>query len=221
MMQYVYDKNASQNILSVRDENYKYLFKVRRLKVDDIINFRNLEDNVLYQYKIINIEKKEAELELIDSIKDKQKFYKKFHLIWCIIDPKIIYATLPMLNQLGVFKITFLYCDRSQKNFKLDQLKIKKILINSSQQCGRVKLMEIEILDSLEDVLKVYPSFAVLDFGGKKEWGKIDSVLVGCEGGFSENEREKLQNHYKIGLDTDLILKSETAALTIVSKLLI
>jgi len=221
MMQYVYDKNASQNILSVRDENYKYLFKVRRLKVDDIINFRNLEDNVLYQYKIINIEKKEAELELIDSIKDKQKLYKKFHLIWCIIDPKIIYATLPMLNQLGVFKITFLYCDRSQKNFKLDQLKIKKILINSSQQCGRVKLMEIEILDSLEDVLKVYPSFAVLDFGGKKEWGKIDSVLVGCEGGFSENEREKLQNHYKIGLDTDLILKSETAALTIVSKLLI
>jgi len=220
-MQFIYDKNSSQKLLSITDENYRYLFKVRRLKINDIVNFRNLEDDLLYQYKIINIKKKEADLELINSEKDKQTIDKKFHLIWCIVDPKTIYSTLPMLNQLGVSKITFLYCDRSQKNFKLDQLKIKKILINSSQQCGRIKLMEIEILDSLDDVLKVYPSFAVLDFGGKKELDEIDSVLVGCEGGFSENEREKLQNHYKIGLDTELILKSETAALSIVSKLLI
>jgi 16S rRNA (uracil1498-N3)-methyltransferase len=220
-MQFIYDKNASQKQLFIRDENYRYLFRVRRSKVGDIVSFRNLEDDFLYQYKIVNVKKKEAELELINSIKDKQKFHKGFHLIWCIIDPKIIYATLPMLNQLGVFKITFLYCDRSQKNFKLDQLKIKKILINSSQQCGRVKLMNIEILDSLEDLLKLYSDFLVLDFGGEKEWGEADAVLVGCEGGFSEDEREKLQNHRKIGLDTNLILKSETATLTIASKLLI
>jgi len=220
-MQFVYDENASQKLLSIRDENYRYLFKVRRFKVDDVVNFRNLEDDFLYQYKIINIKKKEADLELINSKKDKQKIDKKFHLIWCIVDPKTIYSTLPMLNQLGVSKITFLYCDRSQKNFKLDQLKIKKILINSSQQCGRVKFMSIEVLNSLEDALKAYSDFSVLDFGGEKNWGKINSVLVGCEGGFSDEEREKLHNYCKIGLDTDLILKSETAALSIVSKLLI
>jgi 16S rRNA (uracil1498-N3)-methyltransferase len=220
-MQFIYDKNSSQKQLFIRDENYRYLFRVRRSKVGDIVSFRNLEDDFLYRYKIVIIKKKEAELELIGSKKDQQKSHKNFHLMWCIIDPKTIYGTLPMLNQLGVSKITFLYCDRSQKNFKLDHSKIEKILINSSQQCGRVKLMNIEILDSLEDLLKLYSDFLVLDFGGEKEWGEADAVLVGCEGGFSEDEREKLQNHRKIGFDTDLILKSETAALTIVSKLLI
>ena len=126
-----------------------------------------------------------------------------------------------MLNQLGVDKISFVYCERSQKNFKIDFSRMEKILINSSQQCGRANLPEMELLENLDTVLEKYRNFAVLDFGGKKEWGDVQSVLIGCEGGFSASERQKLQNRDKIGLKTDLILKSETAAVAIASKLLI
>ena len=49
----------------------------------------------------------------------------------------------------------------------------------------------------------------------------VKSIMIGCEGGFSENEREKLSKMKKVGLKTDFILKSETAALTFASKLLI
>jgi 16S rRNA (uracil1498-N3)-methyltransferase len=220
-MQFVYDKNASQTFLTITDENYRYLFKAKRLKVGDSVSFRNLIDDNLYIYKIENISKKEANLTLKDSALTKQKLKKNLHLIWCVIDSKLIYATLPMLNQLGVSKISFVYCDRSQKNFKVDFLKCQKILINSCQQSGRVDLMELEMIDSLADVLSSHDDISVLDFGGELTWQELTCVLVGCEGGFSEDEREKLKPYKKIGLNTDLILKSETAILTIASKLLI
>ncbi len=73
---------------------------------------------------------------------------------WCIIEPKVIEKTLPSINEMGVNSITFIYCKRSQKNFKLDLNRLKKILINSSQQCGRSSLMELNIIDNLEQFLK-------------------------------------------------------------------
>lgn len=220
-MQFVYDENASKALLTIKDENYRYLFKARRLGIGDVVDFRNLEDDFVYSYKIAEMGKKEAVLQLLNSHKKTKTVPEKLHLIWCIIDPKVLYTVLPMLNQIGVSKITFVYCDRSQQNFKIDRAKVRKIAINSCQQSGRADLFAVEILQSLDEVLEKYSDFAVLDFGGETNWGEISTVLIGCEGGLSEKEREKLQNHYKIGLKTDFILKSETAALTIASKLLI
>lgn len=220
-MQFIYEQNASQETLQIKDENYRYLFKARRLKIGAIVGFRNLKDDVLYSYQIKDIGKKEATLILKNIEKTNNSDLKILHLIWCIIDPKIIYSTIPMLNQVGVSKISFVYCDRSQKNFKIDLNKCKKILINSSQQCGRTNIMDIELFDSLDTILQKYDDFAVLDFGGETSFGAISSVIVGCEGGFSEDEQQKLQSNYKIGLKTSFVLKSETAALTITSKLLI
>lgn len=220
-MQFVYDKNASQDTLTIKDENYRYLFKVRRFKVGDSVDFRNLFDDILYSYLVENIGKKEAIFRLQDKKKTTKNELKKLHLIWCMIDSKVIYSTLPMLNQIGVSKISFVYCERSQKNFKVDLEKCQKIIINSCQQCGRTDLVKFEVLNNLDAVLKKYDNFAVLDFGGDTTCESISSVLIGCEGGFSKAEREKLQDCYKIGFKTDLILKSETSALTISSKLLI
>jgi len=219
-MQYLYDKDAGASELQINGENHRYLFKVRRLHEGEFVYLRNLQDDILYQYKIVQIMRREALLKFVKAQKETKRS-GGVHLIWCIIDIKIIEKTLPMLNQLGVAKITFVYCDRSQRNFKLDLNRIEKILINSSQQCGRSDLMKIEIIETLDNVLKKYSEIAVLDFDGTKEWSEVESVLIGCEGGFSEEEREKLKKSHKIGLKTDLILKSETAAVGIASKLLI
>lgn len=56
---------------------------------------------------------------------------------WCVIDIKSIKKVLPMLNELGVSRITFVYCDRSQINIKLDFARFERILEASMQQCGR------------------------------------------------------------------------------------
>ncbi len=220
-MQFLYSPEAGEKNLLLTGEEHKYLFKVRRFEVGKVLAFRNLQDDTIYNYKIEHISKKEATLIMIDSYHDRKSLENPLHILWCIIDIKVIEKTLPMLNQVGVSKISFLYCDRSQKNFKPDLERMKKIVINSCQQCGRSDLMELEVLNSLEETIQRYPDFAVLDFGGESEISDIDTIMIGCEGGFSENEREKLSTMRKIGLNSPFILKSETAALTFASKVLI
>jgi 16S rRNA (uracil1498-N3)-methyltransferase len=45
--------------------------------------------------------------------------------------------------------------------------------------------------------------------------------LIGCEGGFTNKERSLMKNHSKISFQTNNILKSETATISIASRLLL
>jgi 16S rRNA (uracil1498-N3)-methyltransferase len=220
-MQFLYNPHASASTLTLEGEAYKYLFKVRRFSEGKVLDFRNMQDEKCYRYKVERIGKREATLILVEHYHDSKKSEKKLHILWCMIDTKVIEKTLPMLNQIGVFKISFFYCDRSQKNFKLDLARANKILINSSQQCGRTDLMELEVLSTLDVVLERYNDFAVMDFGGENIDENISTIMIGCEGGFSESEREKLKKMPKIGIKSPFILKSETAALSFAAKVLI
>ena len=218
-MQFLYYPNTTNNII-LSGEEHKYLFKVRRIKKDEIVKIRNLKDDFIYFYKIENINKKEAFLKLIKKELKPNKPNKFFHLGWCVIDPKNIEKTLPTLNEIGVSKISFIYCDYSQKNFKLKLDRIKKILINSNQQCGRSDLMEIEIISSSDEFFEKYPEFIALDFDGEeikcKEYNKL--FLIGPEGGFSEREKEKFKEKVKL---KGFILRSESAACAISAKILL
>ncbi len=81
-----------------------------------------------------------------------------------MVDTKIVEKALPTLNEIGVSSITFIYCKRSQRNFKLDFKRLEKILISSSQQSGRDNLMNLNILNSLEEFIKIYPDAKILNF---------------------------------------------------------
>jgi len=220
-MQYIYNKEASKQTLILKDDLYKYVVKVKRYQIGEDLFLRNLLDDILYTYKIENITKKELFLKLSEKKLKKVFLQKDLELFWCVIDPKTIEKTLPFLNQIGVKKIVFVYCQRSQKNFKLDFERFKKIVINSNQQCGRVHIMEFELQERLENIIQDHQDVVVLDFGGEDISKDIKKVLIGCEGGFTKSERELLKNQKKVAFSTQNILKSETAAVAIASKLLI
>ena len=214
-MQYIYCENSGSNPLQLSTKEYSHIFKVRRVKNTQTLFFRNLRDDILYSYKLVSIDKKEAVLELLESKIAKIEAKKALHVGWCVVDPKTIEKTLPFLNELGVSKISFVYCEFSQKNFKIDMQRVERILINSSQQCGRSSLMKVEILKDLREFLSLYPQSKIIDFSHNsiKKCDSFDSFLVGCEGGFSQNERELMAKENIIGLDNPMILRSETAVL--------
>lgn len=222
-MQFVYDENASQNFLTIENENYKYLFKVRRHKMGEIINFRNLIDKNIYEYKVIDVNKREARLEFQKSYEKEIIPNKYLEIAWCVIEPKIIEKTLPHLNEIGVSKISFIYCERSQKNFKINFDRLKSILINSNIQCGRSNFIEFETFKSLDEFISSRDDFFILDFCDKKISSdlNIKTILIGSEGGFSKIERDKLKNFSSVGFDSNLILRSETAVTAVASKILI
>jgi len=219
-MQFLYHIDAGLPKIEIDGESYRYIFKVRRHKEGERIALRNLKDQYIYFYKIERVTRREAELLFLEKEEKVVMPRHSKHIGWCIIDPKVVEKTLPMLNELGVEKISFVYCDRSQKNFKLDFDRLNRILISSCQQCGRSKLMKFEIFDSIMSYFKEYPESSVLDFGGKpiECKDKIMSILVGCEGGFSDEERELFKNRPIFSLNTPLILRSESA---VVSSLLL
>jgi 16S rRNA (uracil1498-N3)-methyltransferase len=223
-MQFTYDEFCGKEILEIRDDVYNYLIKARRHKIDDEIYFRNLKDNNIYLYKINSIDKKKANLNLISSEEKIVINEKKLHLGWCVIDPKTVEKFIASLNEMGVDKITFIYADYSQKNFKINIEKLEKILINSSSQCGRSDIIKLEISKSLEDFIKENNDVYFLDFStvcidNKKD--EIKTLVIGCEGGFSKNEREKFNRENIVGFNSNLILRSETAIISASSKILL
>ncbi len=222
-MLYLYHKEASKPQLTLTGDEHRYIFKVRRHKVDDTLYLRNLEDGLLYRYIISTIDKRNVILELQESQELEIKAKRSLHIGWCIIDPKSIEKMITSLNEMGVEKITFIYCKRSQKSFKIDFKRLQKILINSSQQSGRSEMMKLEMAEDLESFLAENPQSMILNFSQNKieSQSNIGTIVIGCEGGFHEDEVALFDADKIIGLDTPLVLKSESAACVVTSKLLL
>ncbi len=221
-MRYLLHDLGSSETIELKDDDYRYIIKARRHIVGDIISIRNKKElNILYEYKISQISKNSATLTLQDSYEDICEVDKNLHLAWCVIDPKSIEKTLPMLSEIGVKKISFIYCDRSQKSFKIDTDRLNRILESSMMQSGRTSLIELELFDTLEQFLSKYSDVAILDFGGEAIDSSIESVLIGCEGGFSDSERASFGTLARVRLDSSIILRSESAAVAIASKLIL
>lgn len=222
-MQYLFHKEAGASLLTLEGENHRYIFKVRRHKVEERLYLRNLEDKHLYEYAIEKIDKHSTLLTLQSSKVSEIKAKHSLHIGWCLIDPKSIEKVLPSLNEIGVEKITFIYCTRSQKHFKPDFTRLHTILRNSSQQSGRSTLMQLEIVESLELFLTHYPDSTLLHFSTQTYTPntRLSTVVVGCEGGFTPQEVAYFQEENILGLDTPLILKSESAVTAISAKVLV
>ena len=215
------DPNES---LILKGETFKYLVKSRRHNTGDKINFRSKKDmNTLYTYEIISIANRSLELKYISSIPHATSAKKSLHIGWCVVDMKSIEKVLPSLSEIGVEKISFIYCDRSQKNFKLDFNRMKRILEASMQQCGRSNYIEFDSYKHIKEFIEKFPHAKVLDFADKilDEYENIDTVLIGCEGGFSKNEKVFLSSCDVFRLDTPMVLRSESAVMAVSSKILL
>ena len=223
-MIFLYNKDAGKELLKLRGEDHKYLIKVRRHKVGDILHLRNENDSdILYTYSIKDVTPRELFIELQNSKTKKVVPQKYLHIGWCMIDPKNIEKVLPSLNEIGISKISFIYCKRSQKNFKPDLKRLRRILKASNQQCGRSNFMKFTTYDNLKKFLEDHPDVKVFDFCDTilKEQSDFKDVLIGSEGGFSPEEKELLNQKEVFRLDTPLVLRSESAAYAVAAKILL
>ncbi len=221
-MQFLFDKRAEEPTIRLTGDEYRYIFRVRRAKLNDTIALRNLKDSYIYYYKIISVNRREATLKLLSKEYLEVLPKRYLHIGWCIIEPKNVEKTIPFLNEIGVAKITFFYCKRSQRSYRLDFQRLEKIAINSSQQSGRSSILEFAFEESLESFLRKNPEASLLDFSKKGilEARDRDIFVVGCEGGFTKEERELFGDRV-FGFDSSAVLQSQTAATAIASILLL
>ncbi|CUU81181.1 16S ribosomal RNA methyltransferase RsmE [Campylobacter hyointestinalis subsp. hyointestinalis] len=217
-MRFLYDENAGNDCLEVKGDNFNHL-KARRVSVGERLDIRNLKDGYSYLYEIKEFSRK-AVCELV--FKSLAKNYESdLTLAWAVVQPSVIEKALPSLNEIGVTKILFVYTDFSQKNIKLDFDRFERILIGSSEQCGRNSIIKFEIFASVSELLKVYENVSLVDFGGVNldAASKNEILFVGSEGGFSDAERTKFAKSY--ALNSPNILRSNTAIISVAAKMLL
>lgn len=221
---YIFDEKAGADELTLKGELHKYLIKVRRHSVGDELAFRNRDEmKTLHLYKLVDVEPRVATLSLISSKTVEVKSDKELHIAWCMIDQKSVEKVLPSLCEIGVSRISFITCDRSQKNFKPDFKRYERIVEASMQQSGRTSMMTFDTYKNIEMFIKEFPDTKVFDFcenilGSKSDFKR---VLIGCEGGFSKEEKEFLQTQEVFRLNSPMVLRSESAVFAVASKIML
>ena len=209
-------------------EHRHYLKDVMRCTVGDQINLLDGKSGE-YQSEITFISKNEVRLRIYSFLKPLVSPAD----LWLLFSPIKKSRTELIIEkcvELGVKKIFPVKTDYTNiHNLSSDRL--RKIMINSAQQCGSTWLPELNNLGVLTEVLTTWNTERLLIFCDEKLEGqpmkeflislksKPIAILVGPEGGFSTKEVHLLNSKSfvrKVSLGPQ-ILRAETAVVAAVS----
>ena len=165
----------------------------------------------------------------MDKVRDKNN-EKNIWLAFSPIKQNPMNFVIQKGTELGIQKFIPILAERSIVR-KINIERIKKIIVESSEQSNRISIPEINKPESLNNFLSSFPKNAFLIFWDinsnqknlknilEKNFDGPVCILIGPEGDFSEKERKSilgLKQTYSISLAKN-ILKAETAALSAIS----
>ena len=199
-----------------------YIHKVMRIKEGQ--NFSLFNQSGEFEAKVENIIRGIVEF----SVEKKLRSADNPREIWLAFTPiKLNYLNLMIqkATELGVTRFIPLLSDRTVVR-KINEKRVKKIIVEASEQSNRLNLPILDKLKNLEEFLKenidITIHFGDLNSKNKKIDIKRDEplcILIGPEGDFSIKEREiisKMKNIIPININKN-ILRSETAAISMIS----
>ena len=200
-----------------------YLNKVMRVKENELFSLFNNRGE--WEAKILKISKGLVEFEIIKQLRQKENM-KDLWLAFSPIKSNYQNFMIQKATELGVTKFLPIIFERTiVRSINVERL--KKIVIEASEQSNRINIPSIEQTQNLESFLNsnlVDLIFTDLNSTNKKiDKSKLTNkpicIIVGPEGDFSELEREKILT-FK-GVQTvkinENILRSETAVISAIS----
>ena len=199
-----------------------YISKVMRIKVDE--NFILFNQSGEYKAKVENLVKGFVEFSIVKKLRSADASKE----IWLAFTPiKLNYLNLMIqkATELGVTKFMPIITERTIVR-KINEKKIRKIIIEASEQSNRLNLPELDELKNLDEFIKENAQTTVI-FGDLNSNNKKINIkgsdpiciLIGPEGDFSVKEREnisKLKKIIPLNINQN-ILRSETAAISMIS----
>ncbi len=223
------EKQISQNLmLYIKEKQHHFLKNVLRVKLNDVIN---VFDGVTGEWRsqVISISKDRTALKIEKKIRE----FETQPDIWLIFAPIKLFRLNIIIQksvELGVSK--FIPCKTEFSNFdKLNYKNLELNAIEAAQQCERLDIPKIEKIINLDALFKELPNDRALVFCDESDTNLPSiydelrlnlnnyskwSVIIGPEGGFSNEERElikKQKNVLRVTLGSR-ILRSDTAAIS-------
>ena len=225
-----FKESLSLNLTAKLDKSQShYVNKVMRVKVDEVFSLFNSSGE--WEAKILTISKSIVEVNITKQLRQKENV-KELWLAFSPIKSNYFNFMIQKATELGVTKFIPIIFDRTIVR-KINKERLEKVIIEAAEQSNRINVPSIEEPQSLKDFLsneKMDLIFTDLNSQNKKiDLDKLTNnptcVIIGPEGDFSEEEREKILSFKGVQpiKINENILRSETAvisALSIVSYLI-
>ena len=219
-----FSATLSANMIDKLDKSQShYLTKVMRVKENEVFSLFN-EDGE-WEAKILSISKSLVEFTTTKQIRQNENI-KELWLAFSPIKSNFQNFMIQKATELGVTKFLPVIFDRTVVR-KINTERLKKIVIEASEQSNRLNVPLVEDTQNLENFLNFNSMdliFTDLNSNNKKiDNSKLSDkptcIIVGPEGDFSEAEREQILNFDGVQAlkINDNILRSETAVISTIS----
>ena len=180
-----------------------------------------------WEAKIIEISKNIVEFNITKQLRQKENT-KEVWLAFSPIKSNYFNFMIQKATELGVTKFIPIITDRTIIR-KINSNRLEKIIIESSEQSNRLKIPILEKVIPLENFIKNNQKLNII-FGDLNTDNKNINIkklsdnnpiciLIGPEGDFTEEERQKilkLKNIQCLKINNN-ILRAETAAISMIS----
>jgi len=222
-----------QNIV-VSGEEFNHIINVLRFTEGDkliVIDGCGSE----YYCRIQKINKKDLVLNIENILESNSETKANVAVFQALVKGEKFELIIQKLTELGVKKLVPFsseFCQVKPNTTRLDRL--EKISIEALKQCGRAKKVEIETIKSFDEMIECLKSFDKVIFAYENETHSLNkedlqneigeplknvAIIVGSEGGFSENESNKIKSIKNVKCISlgNRILRAETASISLTS----
>ena len=221
------DNKIIGNKIILSGEEFYHAVKVTRHKVGfKIIVCDN--SNIDYYATITEINKDNL-IAIIDK-KEYNTVESNLDVTLFIGNNKNLDSVVQKSVELGVKRIvpfTSQHCNVFDVNYE----RLRKIVAESSKQCGRATLAHVEKIKTFKECLELVKNSEVFAFYEHEETRKIASfagdipskisIFIGCEGGFSEDEIKEFNTNgifpYTLGKRILRVATAVVAACTLIN----
>ena len=200
-----------------------YLSKVMRVKENEVFSLFN--SNGEWEAKVLSISRGIIEFKIINQIRQKANI-KELWLAFSPIKSNNQNFMIQKATELGITKFFPIIFDRTVIR-KINTERLKKIVIEASEQSNRINVPIIEESQKLNNFLKTN-SIDLIFTDLNSSNNKIDKskltdrpicIIIGPEGDFTEAEREEILSFRGVQAIkiNENILRSETAVISAIS----
>ena len=218
-----YRESLSLNLTATLDKSQShYVSKVMRIKENEVFSLFNNSGE--WEAKILTISKNIVEFNVEKQLRQKEN-PKELWLAFSPIKSNYFNFMMQKATELGVTKFLPIIFDRTIVR-KINKERLEKVIIEAAEQSNRISVPTNEEPQKLKNFLSNDMDLIFTDLNTsntkinlKKLTTKPTCVIIGPEGDFSEEEREKILkfNGVQPIKINENILRSESAVISALS----
>ena len=218
----------TNSVITLEDEEFHHLVNVMRTKIGESVCLFNGDGN-FYFGEVKTIAKKHAEILVKECVKSENEPTIKLTIYQALAKGDKMSLVMQKITEVGASNLALFeseFCDVKSNTHRQDRL--DSISISAAKQCGRATIVDTKGIYKFTEIanhIKTFDAFYVAyeaedgktlakDLIENKGELKNVAIMIGAEGGFSEQEINLLKtNGAKIVSLGKRILRTETASI--------